>query len=375
MSIIKEKIEKIYIAGASSRGRTAREYLEYLYPEVKVAAFLVSPEMTDNDEITDGIPVLTIRPDSGIDNTCRVYIGTRGINHDKLSAELKEIGFQPENIIPVSVDLDISLRNRYVKKKYDEAGRDFVKFEELSNRIEGERKPGSDSKLSACVYAASSIFDGKLTDQYEPLAEERTLQVGAGLTDQRLAGAAETDNTGDNISEMNRQFCELTGLYWIWKNAPGDIVGLVHYRRHFLLPPDWKEIFDKNEVDVILPVPLCVVPSVEENYRQRHIPEDWDNMMGYVKDNHPEDYEAMRAFFKEGLYSPCNMLIARAGVLSDLCSWLFPIVFDVARKGGRRYDKYQNRYPGFLSERLISYFFSGRQGRYKVVYADKNFLN
>ncbi len=375
MSTTKEKTEKIYIAGASSRGRTAREYLEYMNPGVKAAAFLVSPEMTDNDDKIDGIPVMPIGPENGIDNTCRVYIGTRGINHDKLSAELKGIGFRPENIIPVSVDLDITLRNEYVKKKYLEAGREFIKFEELSNRTEEKSGSGTDNRLSACVYAASSIFDGKLSDRYEPLEEEKTLQVGAGLTDKRLSGAAVTDCTGDNISEKNRQFCELTGLYWIWKNAPEDIVGLVHYRRHFLLPPDWNEIFENNGIDVILPVPLCVVPSVEENYRQRHISDDWDNMMGFVKDNHPEDYEAMKAFFKEGLYSPCNMLIARTGVLSDLCSWLFPIIFDVAKKGGSRDDTYQNRYPGFLSERLISYFFSGRQGRYKVVYADKNFLN
>lgn len=371
-------IDHLYIAGAHSRSRTARVYLEYLEADTKVSAFLVSPEMTDNPGEVDGVPVICIPAEPEItdgdyvpvlDTSLPVYLGTRGVNHEKLTRELRAVGFT--DIRPITMELDIALRNAYLEKWHAAQGRSFVRMDMLQEpNVAGS---GSEGKTAA-VYVASSIYDGTPEDPYTPIPEERILQVGAALTDQRLGDGCTVDCEGENISERNKQFCELTGLYWIWKHATEDYVGLVHYRRHFLLPNRWIEICEREKIDVVLPVPLYVGPSVRENYRERHVASDWDYVEAYFAEFLPEEYGNFLEIMGGNLYCPCNMLIARREVLNELCTWLFPILFAAAEHGGAREDKYQNRFPGFLSERLITYFFESRRERYKVVYCNKNFL-
>lgn len=122
---------------------------------------------------------------------------------------------------------------------------------------------------TARIYVANSIFDKPLKKEYCLTDDGMILQVGAALTDRRIYEGVATDCEGDNISDRNQQFCELTGLYWVWKHAREDYVGLVHYRRHFILPKDWVQRMEDHGLDVILPVPLYVSPSLAGNYKSR----------------------------------------------------------------------------------------------------------
>ena len=69
-----------------------------------------------------------------------------------------------------------------------------------------------------------------------------------------------------------------------------------------------------------------------------------------------------------------NMFVAQKQIIDDYCEWLFPMLIDLKDTIGTLNDSYQNRYPGFVAERLMNYFFEKNRDRYRIVYADKNFL-
>ncbi len=347
--------KRIYIFGAHSRAQTLGVYLRYLYPDIEISAYLYDNEET-NPKVIEGIPVIFVGSETELNPDYPVYLGTRGIYHSELTKRLR--GFGMKMIIPVTPELDMELRNQYLTGYFLKTGREFRKLEGLGP--------------SACIYVVKSVFDKPLKEACSLREFEKEIQVGASLTDRRICEV--TDHEGENISDRNRQFCELTALYWIWKNAREEIVGLEHYRRHFLLPIDWIRKMQEERVDVILPTPLYVFPGIAQNYKERHEAADWNYMMDYMKKIHPDYYKEAVRFFADGLYSPCNMFIMRKRVLDELCAWLFPILFICAEHGGEKADPYQNRYPGFLSERLITLFFEKNRDHYKVVYADKNFL-
>lgn len=360
--------EKIYIFGAHSRAQTLAVYLTYLNPDLEPEAFLY-----DNDEpnpaSVGAVSAVYFDEKIKLHTDYPVYIGTRSVYHRKIREKLEKAGFK--KIYPVTYELDLKLRNQFLERYYSDRGRDFRKIEKLPGDVQAYHPAAMET---AKIYVARTVYDQPLSRPWKLSCWEQEIQAGAALTKERLAQDVLTDDCGDNISDKNRQFCELTALYWIWKHGKEEIMGLVHYRRHFILPDNWLKRMIGNEIDAILPIPLYVTPSVEGNYKKRHEETDWNHMMGCLKEWDGEEYDRACDFFQSNLYCPCNMFIMRREVLDDLCAWLFPILFRVAEQGGQKEDKYQNRYPGFLSERLITFFFEYNREKYKTAYADKNFI-
>lgn len=177
------------------------------------------------------------------------------------------------------------------------------------------------------------------------------------------------DDTGDSISDKNESFCELTGLYWMWKNVSCDVAGLCHYRRYFVQEgmesanvPLEQKLLDTDyiekclqEYDVIVPDSISVPEgSVWNHYTDHHYIADWLECAKVILKKYPQYYKAFVWHQNSNLISLGNMVIARKELLDEYCKWLFDILFEVEKKiDVSSYDTYQKRVFGFLSERLF----------------------
>lgn len=200
------------------------------------------------------------------------------------------------------------------------------------------------------------------------------------------------DNTGDNISIKNKNYCELTGVYWIWKNVNSDYKGICHYRRYFnfkkihkidekdlergikLTEEKIKFLLEKN--DMIVSEKLKLYPNVEKQYKKCHRIEDLENLKKIITKNCEEKYiVAMNKVLKEDIIYPYNMLIARKEIFDDYCKWLFGILFELEKEIVISEDLYQARVFGFLSERMLGIYIEGNKLKVKelnVTMLEKN---
>ena len=109
------------------------------------------------------------------------------------------------------------------------------------------------------------------------------------------------DNTGDNISSLNPYYCELTGLYWAWKNLDCDYLGLVHYRRYYIetLYSDYAHTLDGSHLDIARDV---------------------------IKELSPEYLTTFDKVMKQRSGYMFNMFIMKKDSANQYFSWLFPIL-------------------------------------------------
>lgn len=207
----------------------------------------------------------------------------------------------------------------------------------------------------------------KKSDFERPMRSfDRYVQGGAALTEEKICELQ--DDAGENISRKNRQYCELTVLYWMWQNVQADVYGLEHYRRWFGLTEDEiRDAFEVKGADAIVSKEMELPESVAAFYLDVHCNDVWNAMMEILKEDE-KTYPFAREIFEErNKLRPFNMGFFSARFLDDYCNWLFPILERVEAQCGRKWDVYQNRYPGFLAERLFTLFCTMHARDYRIM--------
>ena len=213
---------------------------------------------------------------------------------------------------------------------------------------------------------------------YQMPTDSMYVPVQVGAEGKASLGYA-MDNTGDNISAKNKNYCELTGLYWAWKNIDAEYIGLAHYRRHFSTKPrrdKWSSILTTTELetlvqgfDVILPKPRNYF--IESNYSQyvhAHHAIDLDTTRQILSEKYPEYLVAYDAYMKRTIGHRFNMFIMKKEKFNDYCSWLFDILFELEKRLDiSQYNQNDSRVFGFVSERLIDVWLETNSLKYKEI--------
>lgn len=246
---------------------------------------------------------------------------------------------------------------------------------------------GPDIKIYSFYYKPGKIIISD--DLYQPI-----MAGNSNINSQIIPG----DDSGENISEKNPWFSELTGIYWVWKNTCNDIIGSCHYRRYFTAKPEpllYKlkrflyypiGIYNKrhgliytNKYDFFIPHVLnsdeatrllqgydAILPqarklkyTVEKHYQRYHTPADLKILKTIIAEKYPGFIESFNSVMEGKILYANNMFILKYDLFREFMTWWFDILFDFeCRIELMNYNKYQKRVLGFIAERLLTVWFN-----------------
>lgn len=219
------------------------------------------------------------------------------------------------------------------------------------------------------------------------------IQVGTALASQRMDGMLH-DDEGENISDRNKTYCELTAQYWAWKNEEADYYGFFHYRRYFSFDTElqqndgWGNVsYDRISTTALNELKLQpeIMRKLIKNYDvimvkgRKYAPEqaggiqtdvyheyglvpfqhreDLDITLNVLKSKYPQFAQAADAYMSSDTAYECNMFIMKRSIYMDYCSWLFDILFEAEKKiDTSLYSIEEYRVMGYLAERLCGVY-------------------
>lgn len=350
---------KLTIFGAQGYALGTYMAIKEMFPARKIECFLVS-KLGMNAKMLAGLPVrelddfvsgMTDKEKADIE----IIIGTPEMVLDEIEELLLGYGFH--NIVRLTSSRWAELMDEYHAK--------LGSFTPLKCLPVGSVEP------SLRIYSVKSHVDKALKNEYTMPECMLPIQVGKALVHQNVADV--TDDVGDNISIKNGNYCELTALYWMWKNCLPEgkeqYYGLAQYRRRFELSQDDLLRLYSNDVDAILPYPLPYDPDIQEHHKRYIKEEDWNVLIKALEELQPEYAKAYKGILEQPFLYNYNVIIAKKEVLMDYCSWLFPIFARVEELSVPKGSERSDRYIGYMGENLETLYFMYNADKLNIVHA------
>ena len=205
--------------------------------------------------------------------------------------------------------------------------------------------------------------------QYQMPTDEMYLPLQVGASGKQSIGY-QRDDDGENISYLNPGFCELTGLYWAWKNLSSEYLGLVQYRRYFSFHPHqkdkWSAVLKQSEIEkyfgkIKIFVPqkrIYYIETLYSHYAHTHYASQLDETKKIIAQIYPDYLESLDKVQKRLWGYMFNMMIMERNLYCEYCSWLFDILFELKARIGnqaeKELDSYQQRLYGRISEIIFN---------------------
>ena len=177
------------------------------------------------------------------------------------------------------------------------------------------------------------------------------------------------DDEGENISALNYRYCELTGLYWAWKNTDCDNLGLVHYRRYFSIRPKEAKsgflsaVLTSDEAESLLQKYRVILPgkrhyyieTIYSHYDHTFYGDQLDAARDAVTEICPDYLPSFDTFMESRSGYMFNMMIMRRDLVNDYCTWLFGLLPEIEKRvDDSQYTAFHKRWIGRVSERLFN---------------------
>ena len=220
------------------------------------------------------------------------------------------------------------------------------------------------------------------------------IQVGAANTEKRFSNMLQ-DDIGDHISARNSSYCELTAVYWAWKNVQADYIGLFHYRRFLsfdqhrktekdgfihmtelnqaaintlhLTPQNMQNYIVKHDIVMMRPINVfdmtagnCLTVRQQFDIVPQHRPQDLTKAVEILSVMYPDYIQDAKRYLDGEKAFYCNMFIMKQELFHTYCQWLFPILDQLYIYQRNNYTEqmgtYEERLVGFIAERLQGIF-------------------